>query len=56
MKLNQLVLDAINRDFNESIVVRTEMSQEEQFMSSVIVTATLKDGNYVISLPLNQDF
>ena len=36
VKLNQLVMDAIKRDFNESISeIKTEMSQEAQFMFEV---------------------
>ena len=58
VKLNQVVMDAINRDFSESISdVKTEMSREEtQFMTSVEKTVTLKNGHYVIALPFkNQD-
>jgi hypothetical protein len=57
VKLNQVVMDAINRDFNESISdVKTEMSQEEaQFMASVRNTATLKNGHYVIALPFKNN-
>lgn len=53
VKLNQVVMDAINRDFNESISdVKTEMSQEEaQFMASVRSTATLNNAHYVVALP-----
>ena len=58
VKLNQLVMDAIKRDFNESISdIKTEMSQEEaQFMANVRSTVTLENSHYVIALPFkNKD-
>jgi hypothetical protein len=57
VKLNQMVMDAINRDFNESNSdVKNEMYQEEaQFMASVRNTATLRNGHYVIALPFKNN-
>ena len=58
VKLNQLVMDAIKRDFNESISdVKTEMSQEEtQFMANARSTVTLENRHYVIAIPFkNKD-
>ena len=55
--LNQVVMDAINRDFNESIsYVKTEMSREEiQFMTKARDTSTLTNRFYTIALPFRND-
>ena len=57
MKLNQVVMDAINRDFNESISdVKTEMSREEiQFMTEARDTSSLTNGHYTTALPFRND-
>ena len=55
--LNDIVLDSINRDFNERAVYdKKEMSQEEQqFMSKVKRTVSLKNGHYQIALPFKDE-
>ena len=57
MQLNEIVMDAIHRDFNESIADdRTELSQkEQQFMDNVKNTVELNNGHYCIALPFKDE-
>jgi hypothetical protein len=57
VQLNEIVMDAINRDLNESIADdRTELSQkEQQFMDNVKNTVELNNGHYCIALPFKDE-